>query len=148
MGQVEQDVVLVGPAAPPLAELEEDRPRHQVAGRQILDGRGVALHEALPFAVEQDPPLAARALGQQHPDPVEPGRVELVELRILDRETAPVDHREQVAGQGVGVGGHLEHPPVAAAGDHRRLGVEAVQLPGGQFVGHHAPALTPCEDQV
>ena len=43
-----------------------------------------------------------------------------------------------VAGVGVGVGGDLPDAPVPAGGEDDRLGVEDVQLAGGQVQRHHA----------
>ena len=49
-----------------------------------------------------------------------------------------------VAGVGVGVGGDFPDAPVPAGGDDDRLGVEDVQLAGGQFHRHHAqPSCRP-----
>jgi hypothetical protein len=148
VGQVEVDVVLVGSGAAPVADLEVHRARDHVARREVLDRRGVALHEALPLAVAQDAALAARALGEQHAELVEAGGVELVELRVLDRDAAPVGDRHQVAGERVGVAGDLEDAAVAARGDDRRLGVEGVQLAGREFIGDHAAAFAVHHDQV
>src|SRR5205085_9097112 len=62
VGEVEVEVVLVLANAPALADLGEHGSAHHVAGRQVLDGRGVALHEALAFGVAQDAALAASSL--------------------------------------------------------------------------------------
>ncbi len=65
VGAVEQHVVLVRTGAAALQHLHHHRPGDDVAGREILDGGRVALHEALARRVAQDRPLAAGALGQQ-----------------------------------------------------------------------------------
>src|SRR3546814_3552389 len=48
-----------------------------VARREILRRRGIALHEALAFAVGEIAALAARAFGDEHARAVNAGRVEL-----------------------------------------------------------------------
>ena len=70
---------------PALGDLLVDGAAHHVPGGEVLDGRGVTLHEALALAVQQDCPLAPGRLRQQDADPVDAGRVELVELHVLER---------------------------------------------------------------
>ncbi len=48
----------------------------------------------------------------------------------------------------MGVGGDLEHAAVATGGDHRRLGVEGVQLACGQLIGHHTAAFPVLDQHV
>ncbi len=98
----------------------------------------VAFHEALAVLVAQDPALAAGALGEQHAEPGQAGRVELVELHVLQRQSVAVDDPDAVAGESVRVGGGLEDLSEAAGGEHDGLGAEHVDLTGGQFVRHYA----------
>ena len=72
-----------------------------------------------------------------------PVGVELVELHVLHGHTVAVRQRHAVTGQGVRVGGHLEHPAEAAGGHHHRGGPEDVQLTVRDAVRHDAadPAL-------
>src|SRR5699024_8410440 len=106
-----------------------------VARREILDGGGVALHEPFAVRVAQDAALAPDRLGDQDAQPGEPGRVELEELHVLQRQALAEDDAEPVAGQGVRVRGGLEDLASAAGGEHDRLGLENVQLAGRQLVG-------------
>jgi hypothetical protein len=138
VGQVEYDVVGVRPAAAALADLLPDRAGDHVARSEVLDGRRVALHEALAVLVAEDAALASRALGQQDAELVDAGRVELEELHVLEREPVPVDDRRRVTGQRVRVGRDLEHLAEAAAGEDHRLGLEDVDLAGRQLVGDDA----------
>ena len=96
----------------------------------------VPLHEPEAVVVEQVAALAAGRLGQQDPDPDDPGRVELVELHVLHRDAVAVRQRDAVAGQRVGVRGDPEHPPEPAGGEHHGLGPERVQLPVGDPIRH------------
>src|SRR5690606_30714616 len=96
-GEVEVDIT--GPAARPFADLEVHRAADHVAGRQVLDGRSVALHEALAVGVAQDAALAACAFGEQHTDLVESRRMELVELRVFHRDAAAPSDAHEVARQ-------------------------------------------------
>ena len=109
-------------------------------GREILDGGRVPLHEALAGGVAQDRALAAGALGQQNAQTGQTGRVELVELHVLQRKSLAEHDAHPVAGQRVGVRRGLEHLAGAAGGEDDRLGVEDVDLAGGQFVGNRAGA--------
>ena len=107
-------------------------------GRQVDDGRRVALHEALALAVEQPAALAAHRLGDQDAQPGKTGRVELVKLHVLQRKSLAEHDAQAVAGEGVRVGGGLVHPARPAGGEHDRLGVEDVDVAGGQLVGDDA----------
>ena len=136
VGQVEQHVVLVGAGAAALAHLVGHRPGDDVARREVLDGGGVALHEPLAVGVAQDAALAAGGLGQQDAQAGQAGRVELEELHVLQREPAPEGDAHAVTGEGVGVGRGLEDLAGAAGREDDRLGLEDVDLAGGQLVGH------------
>ena len=137
VADVQVDVVALRAGAAALADLGVDGPADHVAGGEVLDGGGVALHERLAVGVAQDAALAAGGLAQQDPEPVQAGRVELEELHVLHGHAAPVADPGAVAGEGVGVGGDLEHLPEAAGAEDHRLGPEHVQLAGGQLVGDH-----------
>src|SRR5262249_10258899 len=146
------DVVLVRAGAAPLQDLQHHRAGDDVPRRQVDDRRRVALHEALAFAVEQPAALTAHGFGDQDAQAGQAGRVELVKLHVLQRKSLPEDDADAVAGQGVRVGGRLVHAPRTARGDHDGLGVEDVDLAGGQLVGDdaggHRPARRPGEYQV
>ncbi len=136
--EVEEHVVGVRAAAAALADLGVDGAGDHVARREVLDGGGVALHEALAVLVAQDPALAARTLGEQDAHLPDARRVELVELHVLQREALAVDDAHAVTGEGVGVARHLEDLAEAAGGEQHRLGLEDVQLAGRQLVGDDA----------
>src|SRR5699024_9588904 len=65
VGEIEEHVVLVRPRAPALADLVRHRAGDDIPRGEVLDRRGVALHEALPIGVTQDPALTPGRLGQQ-----------------------------------------------------------------------------------
>jgi len=134
---VQVHVRLAVDAAPGL-HLQVDRPADHVAAGQVFDRRRVTLHEALAPAVEQDAAFAAHALGDQHAQPVEAGRVKLEELHILQRQAAPQQDGGAVAGQAVGVAGDRPDPPPAAGGPDHGLAAEDVQLARADLDGDHA----------
>ena len=142
VADVEVDVVLaVDPAA--RADLLVDRPADHVARRQLHERRGVALHEPLALAVEEDAALAARRLGEQDADADDAGRVELVELHVLHRDAVAIGQRDAVAGEAPGVRGDPEHPPEAAGREQHRLRAQHVQLAVGDAVGDDARGTPP-----
>ncbi len=98
----------------------------------------VALHEPVAVVVEQVAALAAGRLREQDPEADDPGRVELVELHVLQRDAVAVGQRHAVAGQAPGVRGDPEHPPEAAGRQQDRLGAEGVELAVGDPIGHDA----------
>src|SRR5699024_10149037 len=138
VSEVEQDVVLVRSAAAALAHLVGHRTGHDVTRGEVLDRRGVALHEALTLGVAEDSALTAGGLGQQNAQSGEAGGVELEELHVLQRDAAVVGHGHAVAGQRMCIRGGLEDLAHASGGEDDRLGLEDVDLTGGQFVGHDA----------
>ena len=142
------NVVLLRPHSASFADLEVDRAGHDVARGKVLDRRRVALHEPLAGRVSEDPPLAARGLGQQDADAVDAGRMELEELHVLERQAATQDDGRAVAGQRVRVRGHPEDAPVPAGREEHGLGVEDVQLAGRQLVRDHAGDAVVHHEQV
>ena len=138
VADVDVDVVLVRAGAAALQHFEHHRAGDDVARRQVDDRRRVALHESLALAVEQPTTLTAHGFGDQDAQPGQPGRVELVKLHVLQRKSLAEDDADAVAGEGVRVGRRLVHPARPAGGDHDGLGVEDVDLAGGQLVGDHA----------
>ncbi len=146
VGEVQIDVVALGTAAPPLADLRVDGAGHDVTGRQVLHHRRVLLHEALAVLVAKDAALAARTLGEEDAHAPDAGRVELEELHVLQRQTPAVDRGLAVTGQRVRVRGHLEELAAAAGGVDHGLRLEDVDLAGRQFVGHHTGRLLDAVD--
>ena len=138
MGHVDVDVILLGSGAAALADLEDHRAGDDVTRREVLDRGGVALHEALALGVAQDSALTADGLGDEDAQAGQAGRVELVELHVLQGQALAEHHGHAVTGEGVGVGGGLVHPARAAGGEHGGLGMEDVEVAGGELVGHTA----------
>src|SRR5690606_20684717 len=135
VGAVEQDVVLVRAGTPAFEDLEDHRAGDDVARREVLDGGGVALHEAFAGGVTQDRALTARTLGEQDAQAGQAGRVELVELHVLQGQALAEVDAHAVAGERVRVGGGLEDLAEATRGENDRLRLERVDLTGGQLVG-------------
>src|SRR5229473_349413 len=110
-------MILVRTTAAALADLDRHRPADHIARREVLGVRGIALHEALALAVGQIAALAARALGYEAPGAIDPGRVELDELHVLQRQSGAQHHRVAVAGAGMRRGAGEIGPPVTAGGE-------------------------------
>ena len=136
--QVEQHVVLVRARATSLTDLVGHRPGDDVARRQVLDRRGVPLHETLAVGVAQDATLTARGLRQQDAQAREACRVELEELHVLERDAAAVRQRHAVARERVRVRRRLVDLARAARREHDGLGLEDVDLAGRELVGDDA----------
>jgi hypothetical protein len=136
--ELQQHVVLVRPAAAAFLDLLVHRPADDVARRQILEVRRVALHEALAVAVEQDPAFAAHALGDEHAGARDAGRVELPELHVLERNSRARRHPQAVARIDERIGRRGENAAGAAGGEQRRLGLEDDDLARLHLQGHHA----------
>ena len=137
MSDVDVDVILVRSGTAAFEHLQHHRARDDIARRQVDDRRRVALHEPLALAVEQPAALAAHRLGDQDSQARQTGGMELVEFHVLQGKSLAEDDAQAVTGQGVGIGGGFEHPPGSAGRQHDRLGVEDVNIAGGEFVGHH-----------
>ena len=137
VADVDVDVVLVRAGAAALQHLEHHRAGDDVAGGQVDDRRGVALHEALALAVEQPAALAAHGFGDQDAQAGQARRVKLVKLHVLQRKSLAEDDADAVAGEGVRVGGGLVHSARTAGREHDGLAVKDVDLAGGELVGHH-----------
>ena len=129
MVEVQVHVVLLGAAPAALADLERHRPRDDVARREVLQARRVPLHEPLPLPVAQDAPLAAAPLGDQAPGAVDPRRVELDELEVLERQPGAGGHRAAVAGARVSARRGEVGAAVAPRGEHRLVRCKAVERP-------------------
>ena len=105
-----------------------------VARREVLHRRGVALHEPLAVGVAQDAALAAGRLREQDAHLVDARRMELEHLHVFHGDAPPVEQPGTVAGERVGVRRDLEHLPEAAGREQDRLGLEDVQVAGGELV--------------
>jgi hypothetical protein len=125
---VEDDVVLVRAAAAPFLDLLIHAAADEVARRQVLQRRRVALHEALAVAVAQDRALAAAAFGQQHAGAGDAGRMELPELHVLQRDAGARRYAQAVARVDEGVGARREDAPRSAGRQQHDLGLEDVDV--------------------
>ena len=136
--ELQQHVVLVRAAAAALLDFLVHRAADDVARREILRVRRIALHEALAVAVEEDAALAAHSLGDQHAGPGDAGRMELPEFHVLQRKPRAGDHAEAVAGVDEGVGAGGENPSGAARGEHRRFRLQHDDIAGFHLERNHA----------
>mmetsp|Transcript_2453 Transcript_2453/g.7277 ORF Transcript_2453/g.7277 Transcript_2453/m.7277 type:complete len:379 (-) Transcript_2453:147-1283(-) len=146
--EVQVNVVLLGPHAAPRADLHRHGARHHVARRQVLGGGRIALHEALALRVAQNTALAAAALGDEAASAIDARRMELHELKILQRQPRARHHRAAVAGARVRAGGGEVRAAVPTGGQHRLVRAEAVQRTVLHAHGQHAHALALMHQQV
>ena len=144
---VEIDVIL---AADPVAgpDLLIDRPRADIPTGEVFHVGGVLLHEALPLVVEHDAAVPPAGFAEQDAQSIDAGRVELVELQVFQGDPVAIGDGRAVAGQGISIGGDLEHPAEPAGRDQDALGVEGVELAGGDLDGHDPAALAVDHDEV
>src|SRR5580693_9518905 len=120
------NVVLLFADAAALADLDRLGPADYVAGGEVLFAGRIFGHEALALAVGQIAALAAGALGNQNARAINPGRVELDELHVLQWQPGPQYHRVAVAGAGVRRGAGLVDPAAAAGRNDGHVGAEPV----------------------
>ena len=137
---MQEDMVLLLADAAAFADFDGHRARDHVARREILGGRRIALHEALALGIDEIAALAARALGDEAAGAVNPGRMELDEFHVLQRQAGAQRHRAAVAGLGVGAGAGMINAPVAAGGEDRGLRPEAMQCAVVELERDHAAA--------
>jgi hypothetical protein len=109
------------------ADFRQDGAGHDVAGRQIQQGGGIALHEPLSVAIAQDAAFTANRLGDQDPQPHDAGGVKLEELHVHQRDAPPGADRRAVTGVGESIGGDLEHAAETAGGKEDCLGGQDMQ---------------------
>src|SRR5690606_6211792 len=81
MPQIEIDVILSVDAAA-FGYLLIDGPRDHIPGCKVEQGRRVALHEPLAFAVDQNASLAAGTPGDEYAHTVDARRMELEKLHV------------------------------------------------------------------
>ena len=90
--QVQVNMIFLRPYATTLANFDGHRTTDNVARRQVLGVRRVALHEALAVRIGQVATLAAHAFGDQAAGAINAGRMKLHELHVLhaaDRRATP-----------------------------------------------------------
>ena len=127
---VQQHVVLVGSGATALGDLLNHAAGNDVTRCEVLDGRGVSLHKSLTVRVPQNRTFTSGALGEEDSESGEPGRVELEELHVFERDAFAPDDADAVTGEGVRVRGGLEHFAETARCKNHRGGVEYVDVTG------------------
>ena len=125
--EVQEDVVLFRPATAALADLDRHRPADDVARRQVFGMRRVAFHEAHALAVGHIAALASGALGDQTAGAIDPGRVKLNELHILQWQPGAQYHGIAVAGASMGGGAGEVGPAVPAGGEDHEMSAKPVQ---------------------
>ncbi len=141
-------VILERPDAAALADLDRHRAAHDVARREVLGVRRVALHETLARRVSEVAALAAHALGDEHARAVDAGRVKLHELHVLQRQPRAQHHGVAVARADVRGRAREIGAAIAARREDHDLRAEAVQTPFGQVERDDAAADAVLHDEV
>jgi hypothetical protein len=74
--------------------------------------------------------------------------MELKKLHIFQGHATARQDSRAVSRVGIGIGGNLEHTAEPACGKKDRLGTKHMNVTGGQFHRHHAPATVSIQDDV
>ncbi len=146
--EMQVDVVVLGADAAALADLDRHGATHHIARGQVLGVRGIALHEALTLGVGEIAALAARALGDEAAGAVDPGRMELHELHVLQRQPGAQHHGIAVTGAGMRRCAGEVRAAVAAGRENGHVRAEAVQLPLGHVERDDAAAGAVLHDEI
>ena len=77
-----------------------------------------------------------------------PVGMELEELHVFQRQSAPIDGRHRIARQRVGIRRHRPHAPEPADGQQRRFRMKDVYFAGENLNRHHAFTHIVFEDQI
>jgi hypothetical protein len=146
--EMQVDVILGLTDAAPLANLDGHGAADHVARRQVFRIRCIALHEALAGGVRQVSPLASRPFSNETTGAIDPGRVELHEFHVLQRQAGSKRHPAPVAGARVRRGAREPRSAVAAGGQNDLVRAEAMQRAVGHVEGDDAAALAVFHNQV
>jgi hypothetical protein len=144
--QVEVDIVLAVDSAP-LFDLLIDEARDHIARRQILERRRISLGEGLAETVTEDAALAAGCFREENAELVDSRGVELIELHVHQRHTAPEWDREAISGTGHGVRRDAEDAAKSARGPEHALGMDGMNLTRAQLQCDHAAGAAVVTDQ-
>ena len=111
--------------------LLDDRARHDVARREVLELRGVPLHERLARAVHEHGSFAAQGLGDEEAfgfGVVERGRMELHVLEVQRGRARALGHREAAADRVPRVRRVEEEPPDSSRREDGEVREDRVDL--------------------
>jgi hypothetical protein len=98
-------MIRIRPNSPALVNFKRHRTANHVSRGEILGVGGVAFHETFAIRVGQIAAFTAHALGNQYPGAINPGRMKLDELHVLQWQAGTRHHAAAVAGAGVRGGG-------------------------------------------
>src|SRR5437899_2643636 len=133
--------LIIDSAAAAFLDLGRHGARNHVARSEVLQIRGVALHEALTALVEQVAALPPHAFGDQDARARDTRRVKLPELHVFERDADARRHAEAVAGADERVGRGGEDPPRPAGREKRRARVQDHHFAGFHLERRHAQHL-------
>ena len=104
MTEIKVHMVLLWPATAAFPDFYGDRAANYVTRGQVLGAGSITFHETFTLGVGKEPALATCAFSDEHTDSVDPGRVKLGELHILQGQAGPQCHATAVAGTSMGRG--------------------------------------------
>ncbi len=144
--QVNMVSVISYPSSRP--DLHRHRATHDVTRGEIFSVWGIPLHKTLPIGIGQKTALTARALCDEATRSINPCRVKLNKLHVLQWQARPQDHGIPVSGTRMGGGGRKVGPAVAPCGKNHPLCPEDMDGPGFQTPRDDASALPRLHDEV
>ena len=140
MFEVQEDMVLLGTNSTAFAHFQRHGAADHIAAGKIFGVRCVTFHEPLTFGVRQIPAFPARTLRDQATGTIDPGRVKLHELHILQGKAGGQRHAVSIAGAGVGGGAGEIGTPIATGGEHGHMRAKTVNGAVFQAPGDHTAA--------
>lgn len=148
MVEMEMNVIGLRTDTSSLKNFHGHRTRDNISRGEILSGRSISLHESLTIAVSQDTTFTSAALSHEATSTVDTGRMELDELRILDREASSGNHATTITSAGVSGGAREVSSTIATGSDDSVVGLHPVDGTVSHVVAHDTAALTALHDKV
>ena len=148
MVQMEVDVILLGSDTTSLENFKGHGSRDNITRSQILDVRGVSLHEALTFTVSEDTTFTTAALSHEATGTVNTSGMELDELGILNGETSSGNHTTTVSSASMGTCAGLVSSTISTSGHNSSVSLHSVNGSVSHVVGHDSAALVTLHNEV
>mmetsp|Transcript_30869 Transcript_30869/g.65337 ORF Transcript_30869/g.65337 Transcript_30869/m.65337 type:complete len:416 (-) Transcript_30869:68-1315(-) len=129
MIQMQINMILLGTHTASLANLHGHGTTYHIARGQILGTGGVPFHEPLALRVAQNAPLTTTSFRNQASRPINPGRMELHEFRILIRQSGTHGHGISISGTSMRTRTRKVGPSIPPRSQHGILGLNAMNRP-------------------
>ncbi len=101
MLKVQVNMIRLGTEASSGTDFHSHRPADHVSGCKVASVGGITFHETLTRGIGQEPPFATSTLRDQAAGTIDPGRMKLHELHILERQPGAKNHCITIAGAGM-----------------------------------------------